>query len=355
MTRVYSFCSQTDCEDGAEPYAGLIQATDGNFYGTTQGGGMNEAGTVFKITPSGTLTTLYSFCHKTHCKDGATPGSRLLQATDGNFYGTTLNGGTQKSGTVFKISADGRLTTLYSFCSQANCEDGSETDGGLIQATDGNFYGTTASGGAHASGGTVFVITPSGTLNTLYSFCSQGPDCTDGRAPEAALVQATDGNFYGTTAGGGTNGAGTVYELTPSGSLTTLYSFCSQTDCTDGSEPFAGVIQGTDGDLYGTTFAQVAINSRQQQYGTAFSLSVGLNPFVEIQTTSGRVDAAVKILGNNLTGATSVTFNGTVAKFTVISQFEIKTTVPEGATTGFVQVETPSGALTSNVVYTVKP
>ena len=197
-------------------------------------------------------------------------------------------------------------------------------------------------------------------LTTLHSFL----DRKRGAEPVAGLIQATNGDFYGTTAIGGENsnssygcsqGCGTVFKITPDGGLTLLYSFCSQTDCTDGSEPFAGVIQGTDGDLYGTTFAQVAINSRQQQYGTAFSLSVGLNPFVEIQTTSGRVDAAVKILGNNLTGATSVTFNGTVAKFTVISQFEIKTTVPEGATTGFVQVETPSGALTSNVVYTVKP
>jgi uncharacterized repeat protein (TIGR03803 family) len=133
--------------------------------------------------------------------------------------------------------------------------------------------------------------------------------------------------------------------------FTTLYSFCSQTDCSDGQVPWAaGLIQATNGNLYGTTSGG-GVNGD----GTVFRLSVGLGPFVETQTTLGKVGAAVKILGNQLKGATSVTFNGTAAAFTVVSESEIATTVPTGATTGYVEVVTPRGTLTSNVVYTVKP
>src|SRR5579871_2218755 len=123
------------------------------------------------------------------------------------------------------------LTTLYSFCSQSNCTDGNTPTAGLAQGSDGNFYGTTAGGGANG-GGTVFKITPSGALTTLYSFCSVGvyPFCEDGLFPQATLVLATDGTFYGTTEGGGASHVGTVFKISPSGELTTLYSFCSQID-----------------------------------------------------------------------------------------------------------------------------
>jgi uncharacterized repeat protein (TIGR03803 family) len=324
--------------DGAAPYAGLIQGTNGNFYGTTETGGSQCAGgcgTVFEITPSGALTTLHSFDNS----DGASPYAGLVQATDGNLYGTTAAGGTKEFGTVFKITPSGTLTTLYSFSGQ----DGEFPAAGLTQGSDGNFYGTTAEGGIGY--GTVFKITPSGTLTMLHNFNGQ-----DGANPYAPWIQASDGNFYGTTTEGGANGAGAIFEMTPSGMLTTLHSF----DNTDGTFPY-GLAQATDGSFYGTTYEGGTSTACTFGCGTVYNLSVGLGPFVETNPTSGKVGAAVKILGTKLTGATSVTFNGTAATFTVISKSEITTTVPAGATTGPVQVETPHGGLASNVNFYVRP
>jgi len=351
LATIYNFCSQNNCTDGSTPAAGLVHGTNGGFYGTTEGGGANGSGTVFKITPSGTLTTLYSFCSHANCDDGYLPVAGLVQGTDGKFYGTTGGNGTKGDGTVFSITPSGTLRTLYRFCSQINCTDGAFPAAGLVLGTDGNLYGTTSGGGANGNYGTVFKITPSGMLTALYSFCSQ-PNCTDGTAPTATLVQATDGNFYGTTQRGGANGAagyGTAFSITPSGTLVTLYTFCSQTNCTDGSHPVAGLVQDTDGSFYGTT----QNGGSSGGYGTVFSLSVGLSPFVETLPASGKVGAAVNILGTNLTSATSVTFNGTPATFTVVSASEITTTVPTGATTGTVKVVTPGGTLSSNVNFTV--
>ncbi len=251
LTTLYNFCSQAACADGGLPQAGLIQATDGNLYGVT--GTTIEPqtyGTVFKITPSGDLTTLYTFCPPpllpNACVDGLNPNG-LIQATDGNLYGTTSIGG---GGTIFKITLGGALTTLYTFCSQnAPCLDGS-TPSGLIQASDGNFYGTTFENGAN-SAGTVFRFTPSGVLTTLYNFCSQ-PNCSDGQQP-SGLIQASDGNFYGTTPeGGNPSNEGTLYRITPGGALTTLYRFCSQLACPDGLGA-GSLTQATDGYIYGTT------------------------------------------------------------------------------------------------------
>jgi uncharacterized repeat protein (TIGR03803 family) len=406
LTTLYSFCSQSGCTDGLGVIAGLVQATNGNLYGTTINDGANGAGgTIFKITPGGTLTTLYSFCSQSGCTDGATPPAGLIQATDGNFYGTTFTGGANNDGTVFKITPSGRLATLHSF----DGTDGANPWAGLMQGTDGNFYGTTSAGGANSNGmcgsigcGTIFKITPGGTLTTLYSFCSQS-GCADGDTPYAGLIQATDGNFYGTTLDGGSmiTNAGTVFKITPGRVLTTLYTFCPQSPCTDGESPWAPLIQATDGNLYGTTYSGGANlnegmvfkitlggtlttlhsfdgtdganpqgglvqDTNGKLYGTTyqggansvgavFSLAVGLGPFVETNPTSGKVGATVKILGTNLTGATSVTFNGTAATFTVKSPSLITTTVPTGATTGTVQVVTPSHTLNSNVPFRVLP
>ena len=354
LTTVYSFCSKAGCADGELPYAPLLQATNGNFYGTTASGGANGYGTVFEITPSGTLTTLYSFCSQSGCTDGSNPLARLVQATNGNFYGTTYFGGANgyNYGTVFKITPSGTLTTLYSFCSLTNCTDGANSFAGLVQATNGDFYGTTSNGPHGYNYGTVFKITPSGTLTTLYSFCSL-TNCTDGANPYAGLVQATNGDFYGTTSSGA-DGGGTVFKITASGTLTTLYSFCSQSGCTDGNEPLATLVQDTNGSFYGTTWLGGASDACASGCGTVFSLSVGLAPFLETQPTLGPVGMPVKILGTNLTGATSVTFNGTPAVFTVFSSSLIGAKVPAGATTGTVQVVTPSGTFSSNVPFRVR-
>jgi len=361
LTTLYSFCSQSNCSDGANPLAGLIQALDGNFYGTTSAGGTNGAGTVFELSlgenGTWTETVLHSFCYQGYpCNDGINPYAGVVQGTDGNFYGTTSTGGLSQGGTVFQLIPGGTLNTLYSFCSQGggNCTDGDFPTAALVQsAIDGNFYGTAYDGGANGYG-TVFQITPAGALHTLYSFCSHGGDaCSDGAFPSAGLIQATDSNFYGTTYyGGGTYGDnGTAFEITSTGKLTTLYTFCSQGGggCTDGAEPLGGLFQDTSGIFYGTTSIGGTYNS-----GTVFSIDTGLGPFVEPQPTAGKVEAEIFIRGNNLTGATSVSFHGKAAKFTVVSPSLITTTVPKGATTGYVTVATPNGTLTSNVAFQIE-
>jgi uncharacterized repeat protein (TIGR03803 family) len=384
LTTLYSFCSKSGCADGEYPYAGLVLATNGNFYGTTSYGGAHGEGTVFEINTMGELTTLYSFCAETACVDGEEALAGLVQASNGRFYGTTYTGGAYGGGTVFEITAAGKLTTLHSFESP----EGYYPNAGLVQATNGNFYGTTVFGGAHDYG-SVFEVAPGGKMTTLHSF-----DSTDGSHPYAGLVQAANGDFYGTTYEGGAHDYGTVFEITTGGAFTTLGSF----DDTDGAYPYAGLIQATNGNFYGTTylggahsdgtvfeisgggtlttlasfdgtdgcctyagllqatngsFYGTTPSDGAHAYGTVFSLADGLGPFVETNPTSGAVGTAVTILGNNLTGSTSVTFNGTAATFKVVSSTEITTTLPKGATTGPVKVKTPSATLTSNVSFRV--
>jgi len=408
LVTLYSFCSQPGCSDGTGPNGGLIQATNGNLYGTTELGGTNNFGTVFEITPAGKLTTLYRFCSLSGCPDGAYPEAGLLQAadgsfygttelggaygngtvykittagvlttlasfdgangnvpaygsltqgTDGNFYGTTLLGGlytgcgdSRGCGTVFRMTPRGKLTSLYSFCAKPNCVDGEAPFSGTVQATNGNFYGTTAFGGANGQG-SVFEISTTGQLRTLHSF-----NFSEGVDPEPALIQGTDGNFYGTTPGGGAYAnAGTLFSITPAGVLTTLYNFCSQASCADGTGPYESLIQATNGEFYGTTFAGGTNSDCTDGCGTAFSLSTGLGPFIETRLSSGKAGSRVIVLGNSLTGTTAMNFNGTPAAFTIISKTEIQTTVPSGATTGFVTAATPSGTLTSNKPFRVIP
>jgi len=242
LTTLYTFCSQPTCTDGDQPWVGLVLGTDGNFYGTTFYGGADpNGGTVFKITPGGRLTTLYSFCSQTNCAAGHYPWAGLVQASDGNFYGTTYDDPTNSGlGTVFKITPEGSLTTLHTFTGP----DGLWVESGLIQATDGNLYGTASGGGAYGDG-TVFRITLGGALTTLHSF-----NYADGAYPSAALIQAADGSFYGTTEQGGANGRpGTVFKITPTGKLTTLHSF----NISDGAYTYAGLIQASDGNFYGAT------------------------------------------------------------------------------------------------------
>jgi len=342
---LYTFCAQPNCTDGEDPQAGLVQATDGNFYGTTYEGGDNNLGTVFRITPEGTLTTLHSFTEA----EAGQPTAALVQGTDGDLYGVT--GGSGGSGIIFKITLEGAFSTFYT-CSAC----GFQPYSALIQASDGNFYGTSVSGGQNSQG-TVLKITPRGKLTTLYSFCAR-TNCADGYYPFGGLVQATDGNFYGTTREGGNprkcntaiGTCGTIFRITPKGKLTTLYDLT----VTGGANPYDSLIQATDGNLYGTTgFGGdiTSIGCASSGCGAVFSLSMGLAPFVKTVPISGAVGTGVTILGQSLTGTASVTFNGTPATFTVVSDTEITTTVPVGATTGPVV----AGALSSNVVFRVTP
>jgi uncharacterized repeat protein (TIGR03803 family) len=244
-TRLYAF---TGGADGGLPQSWLIQGSDGNFYGTTSQGGANNTGTVFRMSLGVTnivgtvtnfpVTTLYSF---TGGVDGATPAAGLFEGSDGNFYGMTTRGGINDTGTVFQITSAGTLTTLHGFTGGA---DGGYPLGGLIQGLDGNFYGTTSEGGANHTG-TVFQITAAGTLTSLYSFTGGG----DGAIPQAGLVQGTDSNFYGTTSIGGSNTYGTVFSITSNGVFTSIY----QINKSDGRYPSAALIQASNGDFFGTT------------------------------------------------------------------------------------------------------
>jgi uncharacterized repeat protein (TIGR03803 family) len=398
LTTIYSFCAQSGCADGSQPQAALVLGSDGNFYGTTMFGGaissfcVSGCGTVFKITPAGLLTTLYSFCVVSSCRDGSDPVAGLVQGTDGNFYGTTPTGGTYSQGTVFKITPGGTLTTLYRFCSTPPCTDGSAPLTALIQATNGVFYGTTSAGGL-TNNGDVFAITSTGALTVIHSF-----DVSDGQDPASPLLQAvngslygmtedggtssppcdfdcgtifelsppksfknlvnfdgpngsdpvysgliqgSDGNLYGTTWGGGASSEGTIFKMTLGGELTTVYSFCPPADCGDGVG-FNSIMQSTNGILYGTTVSGGTSND-----GTLFSLDAGLRRFVQAVPTTGTAGSTVMILGNELTGATGVTFNGSAAKFKVVSSTEILATVPSGATTGRITVTGPAGSLST--------
>ena len=264
FTSLHSFQALTN---GANPVAGLVQGSDGNFYGTTYCGGTQRLrGTVFKISTNGALTSLYSF---TGGNDGANPAAGLVQGSDGNFYGTTYGGGTNGNvwfggGTVFKISANGALTSLYSF---TGGNDGANPHAGLVQGSDGNFYGTTSGGGTNGAG-TVFKISTNGALTSFVFLHRHAMMAQD---PDAGLVQGSDGNFYGTTSVGGTNNSGTVFKISANGALTSLYSF---TGSNDGAYPDAGLVQGSDGNFYGTT-SSGGTNDAQRNYGygTVFKIS----------------------------------------------------------------------------------
>jgi uncharacterized repeat protein (TIGR03803 family) len=301
--------------DGAQPYGGLMQAKDGNLYGTTNRGGSHNVGVVYRITTGGTMKALHDLDYE---PDGALPYSALVQTSDGSFYGTAADGGGSE-GTVFKLTSFGQYTAIYtfgadggfpvaglvqasngnfygvaSFYGQYECgtlfeltpsggftllhtfdgHDGCYPSATLVQGSDGNLYGVASAGGAGNgfNAGTFFNITPGGTFNLLHVF-----DKTDGAAPTGALIQASDGNFYGTTQVGGAYNQGTIFKVTPTGTVTTLYSFCPQTHCNDGANPYGGLILGSDGVFYGTTF-----NGGGGNHGTVFSLSVGLEPLAGI-------------------------------------------------------------------------
>lgn len=356
LTVYHHFCSDTDpngdCFDGITPTAPLIEATNGKLYGTTSQGGTNAAGTIFETTLAGKFTSLHSFCatrtQNGYCTDGSVPYAGLVQGTDGNLYGMTSTGGTNNGGTIFQISPTGTFETIYNLCSLPNCSDGWNPISSLVVGPDGNLYGTTSYGGS-LTYGTFFTITSSGNLTTLYNFCSQ-QYCADGGFPQAFIL-GSDGNFYGVTSTGGLN-YGTIFQMTPGGTLTTLHSF-DQPVNEDGYGTGTLLVQDTNGTFYGTSFEGGNVVSGP--YGTVFSLSTGLAPFVELVPAAGKVGASITILGTNLKGASGVSFNGTPASFKVASATKITVTVPTGATSGNVTVDTPSETLTSNVPFSVIP
>jgi len=361
-------------DNGGAPLSSLVQGNDGNLFGAGNSGGKHQSGTIFRMTLSGQLTTAYDFCSKLYCSDGVFPNAITL-GSDGNFSGTTLYGGMGQScptggcGTVFKLTPGGGFTTLYNFCSLANCADGAYPTGNVVLAEDGNLYGATVAGGTGTNCvlsspyncGTFFKLTPSGVLTTLHSFCSVGTNCLDGSNSYGAIMEGTDGNFYGTTWQGGANsshlcfnadsGCGTVYQITKAGELTTIYNFCGQDACADGYRPLGGLMQATNGLIYGTTeYGGTMVNGGA---GVVFSVDAGMAPFVQAVINAGSVGKRVTILGNNLRGTTAVSFGGVNANFTVVSATEITATVPRGAQTGWITVTTPGGTLQSRNRFSV--
>ncbi len=405
LRTLYEFCSRAACADGSLPYAGLLLATNGNLYGTTSSGALFNDGSMFQVAPNGVLKVLSAFSTQTgyfsdaplieaygrlfgtaevggrnqagtvfqtpfsgefgaildfDLKDGAGPRG-IIQGADGNLYGVTVDGGVGQKcgdsgygcGTIFRLTPQGNLKTIYSFC-KTDCSDGAGPEQ-IMQATDGNLYGTTFGGDlSGASGaGVIFRITPNDEFSVLYRFCSQS-GCADGISPHS-LIQGSDGNLYGVAYQGGINnsacassGCGTIFKLTPQGTFTTLYSFSPP-----GAFLPSGLSQGTNGKFYGTALGGVINSYCPFGCGTIFSLDAGLSPFVSLVLPVGRVGQTLGILGQGFSGTTGVMLNGVPASFTVRSDRVIKATVPSGATTGYVTVATPSGTLTSNALFHV--
>lgn len=407
LTVLHNFASG----DGYSPFAPPIQGADGNFYGTTIFGGASAYGTVYKMTPAGALTVLHSF----DLANGRNPYGPLVQGNDGSFYGMAFGGvGANVYGMVFKVSGAGKFTILHPFA----LTDGANPYAGLVLGKDGNFYGTTFNGGS-VGYGVVFKITPAGTLTVLHSFTPG----TDGGSPYAGLVQGTDGNFYGAGYLGGSKVHGTLFRIKPAGTFSTLFNF----DGTSGSDPLVTLVQHTTGILYGDTntggthstgtfyslkasltpYAALLPTSGKvgksigilgQGFngakgvsfnGTAATFKISADTFLTatvptgattgvvtvtfasgslkskqnfrvtptIKTftpTSGPVGTPVTITGVSLKQASKVAFGGVKATtFTVNSDTQVTATVPTGAKTGKITITTPGGTATSPTVFTV--
>jgi uncharacterized repeat protein (TIGR03803 family) len=383
-----SVLSSFDGSDGQSPFYGVTLALDGNYYGTTYEGGSSNAGVLFKVAPTGVYTPLYQF---TNGSDGGFPAGPPIQASDGNLYGVTMTDD-QEEATVYRyVPSTASLTTILSL--GPDFSQGAGISAPLIQASDGTLYGTATTGGANNCG-TIFRLTTAGVLLSVYSFpclsggygpiapllqasdgnlygttsvggkvnsryCANGCGTifrvshgivtviyrfagypNDGGVATTGLVEGTDGNLYGATARGGTNNIGTLYQITTGGQYKLLYSFSSSI----GDGPGSSLMQHTNGMFYGTTSA-----GGQNSLGTIYSLNMGLSPFIALVRYAGRIGQPVQILGQGLTGSTGVTINGTAASsFKVVSDTYMTAVIPAGATTGPVVVTTPGGTLTSN-------
>jgi uncharacterized repeat protein (TIGR03803 family) len=396
---LHSFCPMDNCADGNTPLSGLTLRGDGHFVGTasTSEGSAGGPGSIFDITQTGGLTTLYTFTAggepqavpilgpdaalygvnwgaggKTNCGTvyrqtavnavihtfdkvhGCTPTNALVLGTDGSFYGTTSSGGTANNGNVFRLAYRPGNSTLLTVLANFDATNGPPI-GALVEGSDGNFYGVTA-GIQGKVFGSVFKVTPGGVLTTLHALNGT----TDGQYPAAGLTMASNGNFYGTAQGGGAGLRGTLFQITPAGSFSVIHSFANSG--TDGFNP-ADLVQHTNGLLYGVTVnggTQEGLNYNcslniNDGCGVVYSWNGGLPPFVSTVKLMGQVGSSIFILGQGFTPSTTVSFNGTPATTRVLSGTLIVATVPTGATTGFVTVTTSTGTLTSKRQFIVLP
>lgn len=381
LTLLHSF----NFTDGDGPQGGITMGLDGNFYGTTyQGGGANgaiSAGTIFKITPGGVFTHLYSFTNST---DGAYPRtppvmapdgnlygctgngtqyalyrittagvftvmttlpnqtySPLLVGTDGNLYGTTLYGGTYNEGTLFKfVPSSKALTILHSF----NTERG--VSGPLIQGSDGAIYGTASIGGTGSSGA-IYRITTGGTYKVIYNFTTAGT--SDGRIPQNGGVQGSDGFLYGIASTGGALGLGTLFKVSTAGTgFTLLHSFQTAT----GDTPSSALLLHTNGTIYG----QAEHGGTHTAYGAMYSFTTTMKPFVRpLVLVSAKVGGTVHLLGQGFPTATAVDFGSTAATFTISNATHIVAKPVAGSTTAQITVKEPSGNLLSLLKFKIAP
>ncbi len=348
--------------EGGGPGGRLILATNGQFYGTTYSGGMVQGfgnqGTIFAVSASGGFSTVYMFDNVHGTTDGANPYAGLIQGKDGSFYGTTQFGGTSLAGTIFKF-AGSKTTVLHSFPEQPGqfFPDGAYPKAALVQASNGKLYGATSFGGALTTfyqSGTLFQITTTGAFTKLWDFNSTDPS-VNGISPWGGLIQASDGNLYGnTSAGGGAADSGTVFQLTPTGALSQIMSFDA---ATTGALPLAVPLQAADGTLYVTNNGGTISNNKYQ--GAVVQIVSGLPApkpkIVGFAPAKGMVGQKVTILGSNLVGTTGVTFNGTSAAYKVQSSVIVTATVPNGATSGRITITNAGGATTSIQSFTVVP
>jgi uncharacterized repeat protein (TIGR03803 family) len=365
--------------DGFAPNSGLTLGMDGNFYGTTYIHSSSAYGTVFQVTPAGTVTSLYGFGNLT---DGAYPWAPPIQASDGNLYGVTQG----TTPVAYKITMPAATYSVLANLPAASVAP-------LIVGSDGNFYGTTIAGGTFNEG-TIFQLTRKGVLKIIYSF---GTAASDGTTPDAPVMLGSDNKLYGTTYWGGANGLGTVFQITNAGVYKILHSF----NGTDGSHPSAGMVQGSDNFLYGATIAGgglgdgafFKINTTGSTYsvlhnfdgkptggspastlllhtngtiygwgevgpkeGVLYSMNVGLKAFASLVVlTSGKVGTPVGIIGQGFTTATKVQFGSGPGTFTVVSDTYMTAAPAAGATTGKVTITEPSGKLTTPQTFKIIP
>jgi uncharacterized repeat protein (TIGR03803 family) len=330
----------TGTGDGCNPQGQPIEGANGIFYGTTLG---PNNGTAYSVTSGGTFTNLHTFTGT----DGSQVYAPLVQGTDGNFYGNTVYGGTSGDGVIFKMTATGTVTVLHNFNGAA---DGAHGYFGLIQATDGNFYGVAQGDGTMY--GTIFKITPGGVYTVLHTFTGEP---SDGSSPGSSLAQGSDGKLYGVTAAGGTSNGGTIFSLTTSGgsSYSVLYNF-EDTSSTTGYNPASPLIENTDGTFYGTTYYGGLYSTCN--CGVIYSFTNGLKAYASLVSTSGAEGAKIGILGQGFGSTTTVKFGGTQAvTVTRSGSTYLTATVPAGALTGSVTVTTGSTVLTSSQSFRVTP
>ena len=349
--------------DVASPIAGLVRGTDGALYGTTQNGGTNSWGTVFRLNADGTTTLLHSFAPvTTHSwpflnADGAYPNALVL-ASDGYFYGTTSIGGANGQGTLFRIDSAGNFALLHTFSAitsgTVNAE-GAEPNAGLVQGMDGSLYGTAKYGGPNGYG-TVFKITTGGTYTLLHSFLGYGTD--EGVYPDKPLIQAGDGSFYGTTSLAGAYNGGTIYQITSDGSLTTVYAFDGSSN---GGSPSSSLSLASDGSMYGLTGS-----GGTNGYGTAYQIIAASAPVLSSLSTAsinaGGPNATLTLKGSNFTSSSVAQWAAgtttTALSTTFVSSTQLKAVVPSALTANpgkaSVTVSTANAGVSGSKAVTIK-